>query len=431
MKCQVTAAAVAAAMFSCASVASPGFRDGGPNLTDGGASNLWTSLYATRNPAGAEFAIAPESTVRMGVLSSIGVGMEVGPVDNFAEEIDDLIDQLDRDHIPLAEGSALVQRFNALLEPFGRDGYVKVHGGVHVPLFPMLIRSDFGVFTLDANIAGIARLGLLDSPLTYNSVTETIETASAVYVKGAQLSEAALGFSRPVWKRDARQITVGGSVRYLHAALSKQVVAIESIDDDDDVEDVLTDAYDANERTSSNVTLDIGAIYSTDAYRLGLTVANLTEPKFEYGAIGVDCHALSGSAQYNCYTANFFSDRIALNETWTLERLATLEGALMFAGGAGALSTAVDLNDVHDPVGDLQQNVVVSLGYKTQTPWLPDVRVGYRKNLAGTKLSTASFGVTFFRRIHLDAAYGLESTEIDGSSMPRNLAINLGFEMSY
>src|SRR5688500_18996257 len=70
MKRISTPAALAAAMSSCASVAAPGFHDAGPTLTDNGASGAWTSLYATRNPAGAEFAIAPTSTFRMGIFSS-------------------------------------------------------------------------------------------------------------------------------------------------------------------------------------------------------------------------------------------------------------------------------------------------------------------------------------------------------------------------
>jgi len=431
VKRSVIAAAVGAALFSCASFAAPGFFDAGPNLTDGGASGAWTSLYATRNPAGAEFAIAPDATFRMGILSSIGVGMEVGPVDNFADEIDDLIDQLDRDDISLAEGNALVERFNGILGPLSRDGYLKVQGGVQVPLFPILYRSGLGVFTVDANLSAQARLGFLDSPLTYNPVAEEIETASAAYIKAAQINELALGFSRAVWKPAAGQLIVGGKLRYLQATLSKQVVALESVEDDQDVEDVLEDNYDVNEHDSSNVTLDVGAIFNGANYRVGLTLANLTEPDFEYGEIGANCNAQSGSAQYNCYTAAFFRDRIALNETWTLERLATLEGALFFAGGAGVLSAAVDLNDVHDPVGDLNQNLNVALGYKTQTNWLPDVRLGYRKNLAGSELSAASVGFTFFGAVHFDVACALESTEIDGSSYPRTLAFNLGFEMSY
>jgi hypothetical protein len=431
VKSFVVTAAIGAALFSCASFAAPGFLDAGPNLSDNGASGAWTSLYATRNPAGAEFAIAPDSTFRMGILSSFGVGMEVGPVDNFADEIDDLIDELDRDDISLSEGNALVERFNGILDPLSRDGYVKVQAGVQVPLFPMLYRSDFGVFTADANVSAQARLGFLDSPLTYNAVSEEVETASAAYVKAGQIDEIAIGFSRPVWKPSAGQLIVGGNVRYLQATLSKQVVALDAVEDDEDVEDILEDSYDANERKSSNVTLDVGAIFDFSNYRVGMTLANLTEPEFEYGAIGTNCGALSGSAQYNCYTAAFYGDRIALNETWTLERLATLEGAMFFASGAGSLAASVDLNDVHDPVGDLNQNMKVALGYKTQTNWLPDLRLGYRKNLAGTELSSASVGFTFFGAVHFDVACGLESTDIDGSSVPRTLAFNLGFEMSY
>jgi len=427
----VTTAAIGAAIFSCTSIAAPSFHDAGPNLSDNGASGAWSSLYATRNPAGSQFSIAPQSTLRMGILSSIGVGAEVGPIDNFVDEIDDLIDQLDRDDISLSEGNALVHRFNAILGPLAQDGYVKVQGGVQVPLFPILFRSELGVFTVDANIGAQARVGFLDSPLTYNAVAEELETASAVYVKGAKVSEVALGFSRAMWQHGTGRLFVGGSLRYLHAELSKQVVALDSIADDEDVEDVLADNYDVNARTSSNVTVDLGAIYDGSTYRIGLTLANLTEPKFDYGAIGSNCGALAGSSQYSCHAAAFYGDRIALNETWTLERFATLEGALLFAGGAGSLAASVDLNDVHDPVGDLNQGLKVALGYKTQTPWLPDMRVGYRKNLAGTELSSASLGFTFFSRLHVDVAYGLESTEIDGSSVPRTMAFNIGFEMSY
>lgn len=305
---------------------------------------------------------------------------------------------------------------------------------MQVPLFPMLYRSRFGVFTADANLSAQARIGFLDSPLTYNSVSEEIETASAAYVKAGQVNEFALGFSRPVWQQPGRPVIVGGKVGYLQAALSKQVVALESVEDDEDIEDIediLEDSYVANEKKSSNVTVDIGAIYDASRYRVGVTFANLTEPDFEYGPIGFNCSALSGSAQYNCYTAAYYADRIALNETWTLERLATLEGALFFASGAGSLAASVDLNDVHDPVGDLNQNMKIALGYKTQTNWLPDMRVGYGKNLAGSELSSASLGFTFFGAVHLDVSCGLESTEIDGSSVPRTFAFNLGFEMSY
>lgn len=428
MKFVALTAAIVAALSSYTAMAAPAFDDTGRKLTDNGG---WTSPYGTRNPAASEFAIAGDSTVRMGIFSSFGFGLEMGPVDNFADGVEELMDQLDREDITLSEGNALVNRFNAMLPVIGRDGYLKLNSGLQVPLFPFLVRSDFGVLALDANITGQGRLGVLDAPLTYNSVSEELETPTAAYIKTATLTEVALGFSRPVWEHESGRVIVGASARYVRAALNKQVIALESVEDDEEVEDILKDAYDANEHTSNGVTADLGAIYSGERFRVGLTLANLTEPSFDYGRIGANCGSLSGDAQYNCYSAAFFSNRIALEETWTLERLATVEGALLFARGAGHLSASADLNEVHDPVGDLNQDVSVALGYKTQTSWLPDVRLGYRKNLVGTELSSASAGLTFFGCLHLDVAYGFESAEIDGRAVPRTLGFNLGLEMSY
>jgi hypothetical protein len=405
-------AAVVAASWACAAQAA------GPDH------------YSIHNPASSQFAIDGDSRRRFGILSTLGFGTEVGPVDNFAAEIEQLIDELDRDDISLSEGTSLVDHFNAILPAIGRDGYVKLQGAVQVPLFPVLLRTDHGVYSLDANLAAHAKLSVLDAPLTFNPLSEELETPTSAYVKGAALTEIALGFSRPVWARDARRVVVGGKARYLRAALSKQVVALESAEDSDEAVDLVKESYDANEHASQALTADVGAIYDAPHYHLGLTLANLTEPEFDYGAIGTNCAAYSGDAQYNCYSAAYFADRIALHETWTLERLATLEAGLQFAGGAGSLNASVNLNEVHDPVGDLNQNAHLAVGYRTRTPWLPDFRASYRRNLAGTQLSTATVGVSFFGAVHLDVACGLEKTLIEGRSVPRTFGINLGFEFS-
>jgi hypothetical protein len=204
-----------------------------------------------------------------------------------------------------------------------------------------------------------------------------------------------------------------------------------SAEDTDEAIDIARDSYDANQHVSSATTVDLGAIYDTPHYHVGLTLANLTEPAFDYGAVGTNCAALTGDAQYNCYTAAYFSNRIALHETWTLERRATLDGGWLFAGGAGSLTASVDLNEVHDPVGDLAQSASVQIAYATRTHWLPDVRLGFHRNLAGTQLGTATVGATFFEVMSLDLACGLERTDIDGTAMPRTFGFRFGFEMSF
>jgi hypothetical protein len=405
------AVAIAAASWSCGALAASGIHE--------------------TNPAASQFALDTDDRFRFGILSSVGFSTEVGAVDNFSEEIEQLIDELDRDDIPVSEGTELVDHFNALLPAIGRDGYAKVQAGLALPLFPLVIRTAHGVYTVDAGLTAQGRVGILDAPLTFNPLSEELETPTAAYVKGAKLTEVAVGFSRLLWMRNGRSVAAGGSLRHVRAGLSKQTIALESAEDADEAIDIAKDSYDNNERASSGVTVDVGAVYDTPHYHVGLTLANLTEPRFEYGEIGTSCAAQTGDAQYNCYTAAYFSDRIALRETWTLERRATVDAGLLFAGGAGAVTTRVDLNEVHDPVGDLAQAASVQLAYQTRTHWLPDVRLGYHRNLAGTRLSSASVGATFFDVMHIDVACGLERTDIDGTTVPRTFGFSFGFEMSF
>jgi hypothetical protein len=404
-------AAMTAASFACAVGATPG--------------------AGLPNPASSQFTTDADARLRVGILDSLGFRLEMGPVDHFADEVERLIDELDREDISLSEGTQLVDHFNALLPQIGRDAYVKVEGNLALPMLPIRMRVGQGVYSIDANVALQARLGILDAPLTFNTLSEELETPTSAYVKAAKVTGLGFGFSRPVWAKDGRNLVVGSQVRYLRASLSKQLIALESAEDADEAVDIARDSYDANQHSSHGISLDVGAIYDSPHYHLGLTLANLTEPEFEYGPLGVDCGSQQGDAQFNCYTAVYFADRIALRETWTLERLATLDGGWRFAGGAGHLSARVDLNDVHDPVGDLAQHAQVTLAYQTRTPWLPDLRAGYRRNLAGTQLASASLGVSFFQLVHLDLDCGLEDTLIDGRAVPRSVGFNLGFHWNY
>ncbi len=100
-------------------------------LADNGAlRRVDVAGSATRNPAGSELSIAPDATLHyVGILSSAGFGAGGRTaVDNFADEIDDLIDELDRDDISFSEGNALVERFNAILGVPRSGRLRKVHG---------------------------------------------------------------------------------------------------------------------------------------------------------------------------------------------------------------------------------------------------------------------------------------------------------------
>ena len=95
------------------------------------------------------------------------------------------------------------------------------------------------------------------------------------------------------------------------------------------------------------------------------------------------------------------------------------------------LNFAADTSPVHDPVANQLQWMTVSAAYATNNWIIPGVRVGYRKNLAGSQLSAATVGFTLFKTLHLDAAYGLETIDVDGQPQPRMAQLNLGLDLLF
>jgi hypothetical protein len=109
-----------------------------------------------------------------------------------------------------------------------------------------------------------------------------------------------------------------------------------------------------------------------------------------------------------------------------------MEGAFYSESQNWILNASLDGNAVQDPVGRDFQWATLSAAYATNSWWIPGVRVGYRTNLAGSKLSYVTGGLTMFEALSLDIAYGLKSTtDNSGNSIPRSAMINLGLQMTF
>ena len=109
-----------------------------------------------------------------------------------------------------------------------------------------------------------------------------------------------------------------------------------------------------------------------------------------------------------------------------------MEGAFYSESQNWVLNAALDGNKVQDPVGRDFQWATLSAAYATNSWWIPGVRVGYRTNLAGSKLNYVTGGLTMFKALSLDIAYGLKSiTDNSGKSIPRSAMINLGLQMTF
>ena len=82
-------------------------------------------------------------------------------------------------------------------------------------------------------------------------------------------------------------------------------------------------------------------------------------------------------------------------------------------------------------MGDDFQWFTVSGGLSTESPWLPNVRFGYRRNLAGSELEYLSVGLTAFKWINFDLASEIGRVTIDGDKVPRGLMLSIGFQLEF
>ena len=94
-------------------------------------------------------------------------------------------------------------------------------------------------------------------------------------------------------------------------------------------------------------------------------------------------------------------------------------------------SFGLDANAARDVMNDDYQWATASVAYATDSWWLPGVRAGLRKNLAGTELTYVGLGLTAFKIVNLDLASTLETVKISGKNLPTGLMASLGFEITF
>lgn len=411
----------------------------GPLLTYGKTTHPSTILSIAGNPANGQALLSEGESHRMGYFSSFGMDVEVGKVDNFLDDVDELIDELDKDDLTINEANAIKAKFDALLPVMGEDAQVTLGLGVNLPFMPFAIKSDLlgGVLSFDVKAQGLFDIRFLDAPIEIQTVgsNSSVETDSAMYVKGGSILSGSLGYSREVWKPtfvENSTLYAGVQANVYQVSLNKQVLALSNIEDDE-VSDAISDEFDENTVDTTQVGLDLGLMWTMPNAQLGVTLANINEPEFEYGDVGKNCGAITDPIrQSNCFVAqNQFSNEISLSETAVMNAQTTVEGALFTDNKQLLFSGALDLNSVYDLVGRESQYMSASVSYFADSYIIPSVRFGLSKNLAGSKLTTVGFGTTLFGVMNVDLAASLDTVEVDGTKAPRFFGFNIGFEEKF
>lgn len=409
----------------------------GPSMATGPSSNHYAIAPAFYNPAMNTLVInneenEQEETWRISYFPSLALNAEIGPVDNFVDDIDELIDLLDNPNSTSQNESSdeLLVRFNSALVKIGESGYIKQNISINAPLFPLYYRLNRlgGVIGMDLSFSSYISTRILDAPLEYSD--DIFRTNTSLYLRSGLEKKLSVSYGRSIIEEDVGgHLHAGVKVNVINLELSRQVTLLQELAGDD-LGDYIRDQYDNNVKTTTNVGIDVGIVWDTRKYRLGLVLENINSPSFEYSTIGENCAAPNNtsSSTNSCQVAAGFiqtRNELKAKETHTKKPLLRTDGLYKLTDKWLA-SAAIDLSAYDDSVGFENQWMHLSTSYETQSFLIPSARIGYQKNLAGSKTSSLTFGFSLFKYLTFDFEYGLDNVTVDGSEYPRRL----GFAMS-
>ncbi len=420
-----------------------------------------------QNPAGAIAEV--DRGFRMGVLG-LGLGYEAGDVADFNDRLDAMqsdIDQIDTiytDDIDLDFSSAgskeeaeselqtlldAVAEIQELEEGFGElgdEGYLGLNArGNHFP-FPLDVDysvqgrvsvvgafdvttpvtdwpTDTDKFEITDNCGNVSGYCLgydegSDGAL-YDEDGNEVEFSDSefefdtpeAYIQGGIFRTITLGYGTAVTATDHGVLFTGAHLNHHRARLSRSVVDPQQ----DDAADLVADEISANERRTTGLSAELGAMWVAPWYRVGASVDGLMEPTFDYPQLD---------------EASKF-DAVSEDLKYRVERQATVEGSIHTPGRNWLVSLAHDLNSVDGPLADhpeeAYQWTTLGASFGPNIVWLPAVRVGYRANNAGSELSYLTAGLSLLGIWNVDAAASLETTE----GAPRSAMLNTSLDFRF
>lgn len=398
----------------------------GSSFTLSSAPNQRALSTSLGNPAAPYLMVNQEDddNFRFGILGPLSIGIEMGDVSDLgdrAEEIEDIIDNS-------TAGTAANDetRVEDILAEIGDSAYVKTSVSLQVPLMPLIYKTTKnGAFVLDASISTVAKANVVSSDVAV--IAGELETDASFNAKTAVDLAVGLGYSQSMWE-SSHGMLVGGVKATMHnISMGHALVAFD--DDSVEADDAISDAIDDDAVESTGVGIDLGAIWVSNYYQVGVTFANVNEPEFD----GVVLDTTTSGCRSCVVAGNLVSNgKITSGQKYVMEMQTTIDAAVSTSGKQVTLGMSYDTNAVKDAVGDEYQWAAASLSYYGDSHFLPGIRVGYRQNMAGTELSYASLGLTFLKRLNLDLAVALDTVEDeDGDELPRGGFLSLSYDTAF
>jgi len=253
-------------------------------------------------------------------------------------------------------------------------------------------------------------------PVT-NKVQFGLQNDSSMLSKATQVTELNVGYSRLALSNDSGNLYIGVEAKLYLVRLSRLSVRFGDITNSEELFDAIRDS---NFRNDERVGVDIGALWVSENYQIGAQLTNVNEPDFTFPDVNLDPYSHEGIIGF-----------LESDQSYTVDRQLKLEASLFTTDRRWSTHLGYDADSATDPLGDKYQWLTLSAGFVTDSWWIPGGRIGYRENLAGTKMKYVGIGVTAFKIVNFDISSALHTVSIDGRTLPQGLMGSIGFQISW
>lgn len=485
-----TAVACVLLLLVSAAPAGPVYQPPGANLVYGDVTHGQRVQSASSNPAAAAADLSGRSAASaQGTVLSVAAGLEYGNLEEIFERIDELAkgfrptdpgvggtpppgqhpgekppggidigkiwDELNPEAKAIIEAIAReVATRSALLAIIAAEGHGKAFVSADAPF--VLGREHYGgAWTFGVNWSGSAKaFGLADriefdkdaalkrledwinqltterptqfeldgdvemyvNPQT-NAIKTSFDNDSSLVTKASQTTELSLGYSREAWSNSRGSLYLGAEAKMYLMRLSRLSIRYGDITDSEELFHAIRDQ---RFRNDTRIGIDLGTLWVGDHYQLGAQVTNINEPNFEFPGVNLDPYKNSGIIEF-----------LLRDQSYKMNRQLKLEASMFSPSRQWSAHAGVDANAATDPMGDDYQWATLSAGFTTDSWWLPGGRIGYRQNLAGTRLRYLGVGLTAFRVFNFDISSALDTVVINDTTLPRGLMASIGFQITW
>jgi hypothetical protein len=258
---------------------------------------------------------------------------------------------------------------------------------------------------------------VLEADPDTRNVIVVLDNDSALVTKAAQLTEISVGYSRESMTTASGSLYLGLEAKAYLMRLSRFSARIGDITDSKELFDAI-DQGPFNDEEDFGV--DIGALWVGENFQIGAQWTNINEPEFRYPEVDITPYRDARLIEF-----------LQRDQTYTMESQVKLEASLFSSDRRWSAHLGYDVDEAQDPFGDEFQWVTVSAGLARDSFWLPNFRIGYRQNLAGTELGYASLGFTAFKYVNFDISSALDTVEIEGDELPQGLMASIGFQINW